>query len=155
MPDQPMTQQPEQGQERAAFLREFDAAQVIAAGWRELLVSATALWIWFALFAGGTLIATRPFVPVSPYPRLAPALLLPSNCPRPTSASPNRRANHEPSRTTPLLQGKLANPPACMGRWHPSTFRKQHLVSSARKPLFFAGRGSATGQRRSEPWQTC
>jgi hypothetical protein len=48
-------------EERAAFEREYEGSQVLV-GWRELVVSTSALLTWFALFAGGTLIATRPFI---------------------------------------------------------------------------------------------
>jgi hypothetical protein len=56
--------------ERAAFERNFDRGESIA-GWQELLLGFAALAGWFALFTGGTLIATKPYVdafagPISP-----------------------------------------------------------------------------------------
>lgn len=58
--DRPQSTSPIE-EERAAFVRQFEEARVTA-GWRELFVSSGALFAWFALFAGGTLIATKPFI---------------------------------------------------------------------------------------------
>jgi hypothetical protein len=57
----PADASPSVDQERAAFIRHFEARRVVA-GWRELSVASAALLFWFALFAGGTLIATKPFI---------------------------------------------------------------------------------------------
>src|SRR5262245_57099414 len=58
--DRPVSPPTDQ-EERTEFVRQFEDAQVTA-GWRELLVSTGALLAWFALFAGGTLIATKPYI---------------------------------------------------------------------------------------------
>jgi hypothetical protein len=47
--------------ERLAFERNFDRGEFIA-GWQELLLGSAALAGWFALFTGGTLIATKPYM---------------------------------------------------------------------------------------------
>lgn len=47
--------------ERIAFERNFDRGDFIA-GWQELLLGSLALAGWFALFTGGTLIATKPYM---------------------------------------------------------------------------------------------
>jgi hypothetical protein len=47
--------------ERAAFIENFDRGDFIA-GWQELLLGGIALAGWFALFTGGTLISTKPYL---------------------------------------------------------------------------------------------
>ncbi|MCI0361098.1 MAG: hypothetical protein L0211_21675 [Planctomycetaceae bacterium] len=59
--DRPPPTAPPVEQERADFERQFEESQVTA-GWRELFFSSASLLLWFALFAGGTLIATQPFI---------------------------------------------------------------------------------------------